>query len=174
MTYGSAFSYETSAASVVSLRLSVGYLGERDASGWWRSGFMSPTALAFLGPIYGAKVVHAQYQGLVESAMRIHDERIGVGRVFHPFRLPEAHEQSALGALQAISEHPIECISSSDAAMKNLRKFAVKSIDVKPGPTLVGPLEMLGDTNWITKVASIYMAAFVADIQCFPYFSDSP
>jgi hypothetical protein len=173
MNNGSASSYEASAASVVSLRLSVGYLGERDAAGWWRSGFMSPTALAFLAPVFGAKVVHAQYRGLIESAMRVHDERIGVGRVFHPFRLPEAQEQRVLHALRLGDEQSISAISSRHAAMHRLQALVVRTVDVKPGPTLIGPLEMLEDPSWVAYVAAIYLAAFDSNIQCFPYFSDA-
>jgi len=155
------------------MRLSVGLLGERDVAGWWRSGFMSPTAPAFLAPIFGAKVLHAQYQGLIESARRIHDERIGVGRVFHPFRLPEAQEQRVLDALRSDREESIGGISSREAAMKHLQDLAGKTVDVKPGPTLIGPLEMLEDPSWVTNVAVIYLAAFNSNIQCYPYFSDA-
>ena len=73
---------------IVSLRLAVGFLGERDAAGWWRSGFMSSTSSAFLTPVFGSKVLQARYQGVIESARRVHDEHIGVGRVFPP--LPPA------------------------------------------------------------------------------------
>ena len=31
--------------------------------------------------------------GVLEAARRVHDEHIGVGRAFHPFRLPEIMEQ---------------------------------------------------------------------------------
>ncbi len=173
MIYSLAESHETSAASIVSLRLSVGLLGERDVAGWWRSGFMSPTAPAFLAPVFGTKVLQAQYQGLIESAKRIHDERIGVGRVFHPFRLPETQEQRVLNALRLGNEKSIGGISSRDEAMNRLQGLAGKTIDVKPGPTLMGPLDMLEDPSWVANVAALYLAAFNSNIQCFPYFSDA-
>lgn len=173
MNYSLAASHETSAASIVSLRLSVGFLGERDVAGWWPSGFMSPTAPAFLAPVFGTKVLHARYQGLIESAKRIHDERIGVGRVFHPFRLPEAQEQRVLHALRLGDEQSISAISSRDAAMHRLQALVGRTVDVKPGPTLIGPLEMLEDPSWVANVAAIYLAAFDSNIQCFPYFSDA-
>ena len=165
--------HEFSAISIVSLRLSVGFLGERDGAGWWRSGFTSPTAPAFLAPIFGAKVLHAQYQGLIETARRVHDERIGVGRVFHPFRLPEAQEQRVMDALRSDREKLTAGISSHEAAMNDLQDLAGQVVDVKPGPTLIGSLETLEDPNWVTKIAAIYLAAFKSNIQCFPYFSDT-
>jgi hypothetical protein len=166
-------SHESSATSILCLRLSVGFLGERDGAGWWRSGFTSPTAPAFLAPIFGAKVLHAQYQGLIESARRVHDERIGVGRVFHPFRLPEAQEQRVLDALRTDREKPTNCIPSHEAAMNDLQYLAGQVVDVKPGPILIGPIETLEDPSWVTKVATVYLAAFNSNIQCFPYFSNT-
>lgn len=169
----STHSDETSVGSILLMRLCVGCLGEREVAGWWRSGFMSPTALAFLAPVFGTKVLHAQYQGLIESARRIHDERIGVGRVFHPFRLPEAQEQRVLSALRLVNEKSTGAISSRDAAMNRLQTLAGKTVDVKAGPMLIGPLAMLEDPSWVATVAAIYLAAFNSNIQCFPYFSDS-
>jgi hypothetical protein len=173
MHNGSVSSHESSATSILCLRLSVGFLGERDGAGWWRSGFTSPTAPAFLAPIFGAKVLQAQYQGLIEAARRVHDERIGVGRVFHPFRMPEAQEQRVLDALRSDREKPTSGISSHEAAMNDLQDLAGQVVDVKPGPTLIGPIETLEDPSWVKKVASIYLAAFNSNIQCFPYFSNA-
>jgi hypothetical protein len=65
---------------ILSLRLAVGLLGERDGANWWRSGFMSLTSAAFLTPAFGSNVIQAKYQGVLESARRVHDEHIGVGR----------------------------------------------------------------------------------------------
>ena len=155
------------------MRFSVGLLGERDVAGWWRSGFMSPTAPAFLAPIFGAKVLHAQYQGLIESARRIHDERIGVGRVFHPFRLPEAQEQRTWHALRSAGESSIANISSFETAINTLEGISGKPVDVKPGPTLVGTVDLLNGPNWVAEVSAIYLSAFNSSIQCFPYFTDA-
>ena len=81
-----------------SVRLAVGLLGERDGANWWRSGFMSPTSAAFLTPVFGSRALQARYEGVLESARRVHDDQIGVGRVFHPFRLLDAMEQPLFDA----------------------------------------------------------------------------
>jgi Natural resistance-associated macrophage protein len=85
---------------IVSLRLAVGLLGERDAAGWWASSFMSPTSTAFLTPVFGSGLLQARYQGVLEAARRLHDGRIGVGRAFRPFRLSEVMEQRLFEAVQ--------------------------------------------------------------------------
>jgi hypothetical protein len=65
----------------IQLRIAVGYLGEQAA--WWSSTFLGPHAITFLGPVFGNKTTVAQYQGVVEAACCAHDEKIGVGRVYH-------------------------------------------------------------------------------------------
>jgi hypothetical protein len=42
----------------------------------------------------------AQYHGVQEAASRVHDEHIGIGRVYHLFRLPEHVEQALFNSLQ--------------------------------------------------------------------------
>ena len=72
---------------IAGLRLAVGFLGEQEQAAWWPSVFLGRHAHAFLNPIFGSKTRIAQYHGITEAACRVHDESIGVGRVFHLFRL---------------------------------------------------------------------------------------
>src|SRR5262245_17569154 len=92
---------ESDAIRIATLRLAVGLLGERDNAGWWASGFMAPTGAAFLTPVFGSRILQARYRGVLEVARRVHDERIGVGRVFHPFRLREVVELRVFEAVQS-------------------------------------------------------------------------
>jgi hypothetical protein len=156
---------------IVSLRLAVGLLGERDVSNWWRSGFMSPTSTAFLTPVFGPKVLQARYQGVVESARRVHDEHIGVGRVFHPFRLPEVMEQRLFDAVQSGGAKLTDTISSPEAAKAKLEGLGSKVAEAKSGPALLGTAELLDKPGWLAEAASLYSAALGAGVQCFPYFT---
>src|SRR4029077_1374342 len=117
-----------------SLRLAVGLLGERDGAGWWASGFMSPTSGAFLAPVFGSRVLQARYQGVLEAARRQHDERIGIGRAFHPFRLPEMMEQKMFEAVQSAGQELADSVSSADAATATLEGFVDKVVEGKSGP----------------------------------------
>ena len=132
---------------------------------------MSATSAAFLAPAFGSKVLQARYGGVVEAARRVHDEHIGVGRVFHPFRLPEAMEQRLFDAVQLAGRELGDAVSSLAAARATLRGLSDKPIEAKSGPTLVGGTDLLGEADWITKAASLYAAAFDADVKCFPYFA---
>jgi hypothetical protein len=156
---------------IVSLRLAVGLLGERDAAGWWASCFMSPTSTAFLAPVFGSNVLQARYQGLLEAARRVHDDRIGVGRAFHPFRLPEVMEQRLFEAVQSSGQEMADSVSSTVAATTTLKNLVGKATEVKSGPALLGGADMLEEVGWVAAAASLYSAAFNAGVQCFPYFT---
>ncbi|MGH7135852.1 MAG: BrxE family protein [Pirellulales bacterium] len=155
---------------IVSLRLAVGLLGERDQAGWWPSSFMSQASNAFLAPVFGERVLHARYQGILEAARRTHDDRIGVGRVFHPFRLPEAIEHRTFEAMRAGDLKSVGAISSPDAAWAALEKLEGEPVDARSGPALVGPADVLERLRWVAEAASLYSAAFRNGLQCFPYF----
>jgi hypothetical protein len=170
MTGASADPNRDAITDIVSLRLSVGLLGERDNAGWWASAFMSPTSAAFLTPIFGSHLLQARYQGVLESARRVHDERIGVGRVFHPFRLQEAIEQSIFDAVQSAGPELSDSVSSPDAARATLARLVGRTIGAKEGPALITHAGMAVGGDWVSEAASLYAAALGAGVQCFPYF----
>lgn len=164
--------YDESSLSIIALlRFAVGLLGERDNGGWWPSGFMSPTSASFLAPIFASHVLPARYQGVLEAARRIHDERIGIGRVFHPFRLPEGMEQRLFITVNSFGQNLVDKISSADAALATINDIAGKPAEAKYGPTRVGPINMLDSPQWVADAASLYAASFAGDVQCFPYFA---
>src|SRR5580704_12971059 len=132
---------------------------------------MSPTSVAFLTPVFGAKIMQSRYQGVVEAAKRVHDERIGVGRAFHPFRLPEAVERSLFDAVQLGGHDWADTVSSPASARTALERLASKASEPKSGPALVGTTDTLDEPGWVADVASLYAAAFGAGVQCFPYFT---
>lgn len=156
---------------IAALRIAVGFLGERDNAGWWSSGFLSPTSNAFLAPVFGPNILQARYQGVRDAAKRIHDERIGVGHVFHLFRLPESMEQRLFEAVQLRGPELNKMISSSDAANLTLDSLVNKPVAAKPGPALIASSEALDSIQWIGDAASLYSAAFGAGEQCFPYIA---
>ena len=80
--------------TLVSLRAAVGFLGEKGQHDWWTSSFFSTSAATFLAPLFPRTQFLSQTAGVTSAAMRLHDDRIGVGKVFHLFRLPEDLEQS--------------------------------------------------------------------------------
>jgi len=82
------------AENLVLLRMAVGAAGEDKELAWWRSAFCGSMSGACLAPIFPKTVSLAALTGVTAAACRVHDEHIGVGRVFHLFRLPEDLEQA--------------------------------------------------------------------------------
>jgi hypothetical protein len=159
---------------IVGLRLAVGLLGERGQPAWWPSSFLGPHAQTFLNPIFGCKTRMAQYNGITDAACRVHDERIGVGRVFHLYRLPETIEQWITNAFQegSLPENVTRCFESTEAAESVLTGLAKGPAVVKPGPVRLGGTDMINSPDGVALVAVTYRAAFHAGVKCYPYFTD--
>jgi hypothetical protein len=160
--------------AILTMRFAVGLLGEKGQAGWWPSSFMSPTSSAFLLPVFGANIMQARYQGIVEAGKRVHDERIGVGRVFHLFRLPEATEQRLFDALSSTEREVAARALSPEAANDQLSILGIASSEARQGPVSIGSADDLGKPDWLKVAAGLYASAFAAGVQCFPYFSEKP
>jgi hypothetical protein len=159
---------------IIGVRLAVGFLGEHEQAGWWPSMFLGRHAHAFLSPIFGAKTRMAQYHGVTEAACRAHDESIGVGRVFHLFRLPESIEQLMSSAFQEgnVPEEVTRCFDSREAAEGMLASLANGPTAVRPGPIRLGDAGMINTPSGVRLAAANYQAAFNTGIKCYPYFAD--
>lgn len=158
-------------SEILKLRLCVGYLGEKEQSNWWTSLWLSPHAVAFLSPIYGNRADAARLSGVTEAARRVHDSRIGIGQVFHLFRLPEALERRLHDAATGATSLSIP--SSVDDAHSRLSSIARNTDKLSEGPIRIGtPAELLED-DWTGPVAGRYHAAFHAGAMTLPYFAEA-
>ena len=158
-------------ASLINLRVLVGYLGEQDQFHWWSSAFFSSNSNAFLTPVFGKTSFLAQYHGVRETAARVHDEYIGVGRVYHLFRLPELVEQELHQLLHErdIIEQTQGKLCDKESALSSLSNYNSESIEIKEGPLKIGSIEELN--NNINIVAKRYCQAFENKLKVYPYFS---
>lgn len=157
--------------TIARLRMIVGFLGEQAQHNWWSSEFFSSTAPAFLNPVFGKTTLLAQYHGVKEAARRVHDERIGIGRVFHLFRLPESIEQALFAMVQdaSIAESLGIEVQSREAAEGALSQIAGGSGSLREGPVQIGSIEDIDDSGWVSGAASCYLTAFNAGSQSYPY-----
>jgi hypothetical protein len=155
------------------MRAAVGYLGERDQRGWWQSGFFSAGSRAFLAPVFGRTQVLAQCAGVTRAAAIVHDERIGVGQVYHLFRCPEDLEQGIHLAFQSadVARSVSALVASAEAASAFLQKQAVSVQAAGVGPTRVGDEPALRDARGWRTVAAHYTRAFAEGGDVFPYFT---
>ena len=162
--------------AILRLRIIVGYLGEKAQFGWWPTEFYTPSSAAFLNPVFARTTVLAQYHGVKEAGRRVCDEHIGVGRVFHLFRLPETLEQSLFEVLQdpaaVVAAH--QAIGSRATALDALQSQATAKF---PEPSQEGPLQIgttadLDDDAWLAAAAGSYHAAFAKGVRSYPYLVD--
>jgi len=159
--------------SVASLRLAVGLLGEQAQPAWWPSAFLGATSKPFLSPVFPKTTVLAQCRGVTHAAARTHDERIGVGSVFHLFRLPEDIEQ----AIHRLLEQPEPAqrlsalVKDKASAVSALKSLATNKKAAGDGPVRVGRATDLGDHESWRSVAAHYASGFHASSEVFPFFS---
>lgn len=159
---------------VAELRVLVGYLGEKTQANWWSSEFFSTTAAAFLAPIFNRTLFLAQYQGATTAAAKVHDEAIGVGRIYHLFRLPIGLEQASADALSDVGfVGTIQArLASRELALARLAELAGKLESASPGPVSLG--QMSQDLKpELTRAAGFYFAALTSGIQTFPYMREA-
>ena len=160
--------FTPSLASLLKVRLLVGFLGERAQFGWWPTAFYESSGHLFLEPVFHKTILLARYHGVIEAARRVHDEHLSVGS-FHLFRLPEEMEQDLHALLQTEPEHPFlagVCRNKS-VALDELHNVAS---DVKTnvvGPVSIGRVDEIN--NHIQIIAAVYQTAFNSGIHSFPY-----
>ena len=149
------------------LRAIVGYLGEEH--GWWDSQFFSRSARTFLEPVFHRSLALSQYQGVSVAAARVHDERIGVGRIVHLYRMPELHEQAAAAVLRDATsvDQVLAHLGSVEQAMERLSELATP-VELNEGPVLVGTWEEDLALS-LGKMAGHYMAAMQEGHRAYPY-----
>lgn len=158
------------AKTIAELRVLIGYLGEKDQANWWGCEFFSATATAFLAPIFNRSLFLAQYQGATAAAAKVHDEAIGVGRIYHLFRLPIGLEQASADALndatfvQAVQAR----LANRELALTRLTELAEKAESASPGPVSLGQMSQDLKAE-LQRAAGFYCAAFTSGIQTFPY-----
>ena len=159
---------------IARLRLIVGFLGEKGQRDWWPTEFYSKTASAFLTPIFAKTASLAQYHGVKEAARQVHDDRIGVGRVFHLFRLPESMEQSLFEFLRdpEVIDRLTASLQSAEVATAQLVSMAKSKAQLREGPLQIGTVADLDGDRWLAEAARCYWAAHQADARCFPYILD--
>ena len=161
--------------SLATLRTLVGYLGEREHFAWWQSAFFAPSSQAFLIPLFARTRLLAQCSGVTRAASLIHDERIGVGHVYHLFRLPEDVEQG----IHRILNEEVVCarieagVANQETALASLRELADRQVIAGLGPTRVGATSNLHSMDAWSVAAAHYLHAFEHGSQVYPYFRDS-
>lgn len=157
--------------SLLELRLLVGFLGERPQFGWWPSSFFEPAAMQFLEPVFGRTARLAQYNGVREAARRVHDERVGVGPVFHLFRLPQETEQDLHQCTGSLGDAVLTNLGRREDALGRLGELSGGQPAIAEGPQAVGSIGDASRPASLKTLASLYLGAFNTGIRVYPYFT---
>ncbi len=153
------------------MRLLVGYLGEKSQFNWWPTTFIGSSSNLFLSPVFPRTILLSQYHGILEAARRLHDERIGVGSVFHLFRLPETHEHD-LHALISDGDFslPLDTFANKESAFAALQKSVDGDTAPNEGPVKIGNAQDIMTSVAIRDFSRCYVAAFGQGVTSYPYF----
>lgn len=158
-------------SDILFIRMLVGYLGEKSQFNWWPTTFIGPSSNLFLSPAFPRTTLLSQYHGILEAARRLHDERIGIGNIFHLFRLPEVREQELHSMLSSGTfSLSMESIASRDAALAALLKIADGSASAIEGPVKLGSTRDIVTPHGIRDISRCYADAFTEGVKCYPYF----
>ena len=157
---------------LIRLRAMIGYLGEKEQYNWWPSTFFSPASSAFLAPVFSRTEALARLSGVARAAARVHDEYIGVGAVYHLFRLPERMEQRLVTQVQQ-EQATDGLLTTKEDALVWLRQYAANTPVATMGPVRVGDIQHLWAEERWREVAALYLYAFEMDVRIYPYFRDT-
>jgi hypothetical protein len=159
--------------TIAKLRLYIGYLGEKNQFNWWASAFFSPSSSAFLEPLFGRTQILAQCNGATRAAALVHDEHIGVGHVYHLFRLPEDLEQGLHRELYDPKfGNMLPHNASPTHILESLGKLARTQKTEDAGPMRIGSISDLYLVVKWKHAAGLYVNAFQKEKEVYPYFAD--
>ena len=139
---------------LLKVRLLVGYLGEANQFGWWKTSFYQPTSQVFLDPIFPRTSHFAKYHGVAEAARLVHDESLNAGS-YHLFRLPEELEHDLHTALAGDTGKAVQAAlpQGKDIALNALRASGAVPKSTVDGPVSLGEIEGVRSSKAIAQMA---------------------
>ena len=155
---------------IAEFRVLVGYLGEKSQCDWWGSNFLGPQSKIFLSHPYPRTSFLAQYHGVCEAALLVHDEYIGVGKNYHLYRLPDSLEREIAKAAQELDIN--DKLKSTDEAFQALEQLVSGVVDKNEGPVNVGTFSDASVEAILKAAASHYLQAFKGGYKSFPYMRE--
>jgi len=156
------------------LRLLIGFLGEKNQYGWWASSFLSSESVAFLSPVFSRSCLLSRVRGVTAAACDIHDQRIGVGDVFHLFRLPEDIEVrlQKLYSSDKLNIDVDEILHSRENALAHLDQMSQNIESSEVGPVLLADKSSVRDSHIWSLNAAHYLSGFKHSSEIYPYFGE--
>jgi hypothetical protein len=160
---------------LLTLRLAVGYLGQRTNHHWWDCDFLNPSGLESLAYNFPRAPKVAGFTATCLAVKRLHDERIGRTDVTHLFRLPPELEILLHRETGKDNGHFLRsCPLDKDWLMSEIQRLAEHEIDSPEGPVQVGLTEHAATRKSVAQLAAHYLAGFRQRRPILPYFASRP
>lgn len=157
---------------MITLRLLVGFLGERRQANWWDCGFLDRTGRQFLETVFPRTALSAALRSTSEAARIVHDARIGRVGVFHLFRFPiDKEDRLEAHTAELVGSGTTGYLDSREEALAELARLAESRIIAPQGPVQIGLEKRILTPSSVPELAAHYLSAFSAGTQCFPYFT---
>ena len=158
--------------TILKLRWNVGYLCERTEQPWWNADLFGSASLNIFKAIYPRTSILAQYYALKETATTFHDEMLNRG-TFHLFRLHEEIEQDLHKYIvDNISELSLKIPKNLEEALQEIKLLSKNKAKSKEGPHFIDGNASHIDGDMISKIADVYLMAFLEKKKSFPYIKD--
>jgi hypothetical protein len=158
-------------ADLLRLRAIVAFLGEKKQFGWWDSSLLDPIGQKVMLTIFPRSASISALNASAEAARKVHDERIGRGRVYHLFRLPPITEQNLHTFGMESAPRELRDGLNTETALAALGSFCESESQRGQGPMKIGTAEDLKTNECLTKIATAYFSAFSHNVETFPYFT---
>jgi len=162
--------------TLLHLRILVLTLGEVPHAGWWKSRFLSSTGLSYLSRLYPRSSFAAAVRSATRAARAVHDSSIGIGSVYHLFRLLPGSERQMDETLRE-TEAELQArfaplLSQPERLLEELRLLGGQHPVTRTaiGPLHLGILREMKEIGWAAQLASVYYVAFRDGVKVFPYF----
>lgn len=161
----------SSMATVLKLRLLVGFLGEKKQFNWWDTTFLDATGRRFLETVFPRTAFEAGLRCATEAARLVHDAQIGRVGAYHLFRFPVEIEDAIEGQIaQQLDPAWLAFVADRDAADHELQAMSASPVTAPEGPVQVGTEKKVLSPDSLSDMAAHYRAAFAQGIRCYPYF----
>jgi hypothetical protein len=158
--------------TILQLRLSVAFLGERSQHHWWDTSFLNQLGFRYLELVFPKTSTLSALTAASEAACHVHDERIGRGRVAHLFRLPADVELRVRCRSESLEMNEFQSLCSKDAAMHLLDSLAGNApFSPAAGPVRNGTINDLASPTFLAGLAATYASGFRTGTPVFPYFA---
>ncbi|WP_219012200.1 BrxE family protein [Shewanella algae] len=154
---------------ILELRLLIGFLGEKAQFDWWGSAFLTKSSASYLMPMFPRTTLLAQYNGVCEAALKVHDEFIGIGQHYHLYRLPEVYEKALVSCISEYgADDVLVKMAATDSAIARLAEIA-GSVDASEGPVNAGQFDEHAVEDSLSTIAGFYLAAFKVGKKSYPF-----